>query len=92
MTARRDWRAGLSSIPLNADIEVAASGSGVEAGESDLQEPRLAPESFGEKSRDLDFESDDARGIARVRFDKRRATFSIAGPRSSRGSWRDNSD
>ena len=74
------------------DIEVAASGSGVEAGESDLKEPWLAPESFGEKSRDLDFESDDAGGIAWVGLDKRRATFGIATPQQLARLLGDNSD
>ena len=63
-----------------SDVEVAPSGGRIETRKTDLQEPRRPLKPFGKYSRDLDFEPNDARRIARVGFDKRGATFRIAAP------------
>src|SRR5690606_33675435 len=62
------------------DVEVAAGGGGVEAGEADLDELRDAPEAVGQEAGDLDVEADDPRRVTRVRLDEGGTPLRIAAP------------
>ncbi len=61
-----------------SDVEVAALDGRIEGGEPDLHEPRRAAEARREQCRDIHFEADHARRIARIGLHERRPAFGVA--------------
>ena len=78
----REARAASRAVfdAAQADVEVAARRSRIDAREANLDEARRAPKRGCQQLCDVDVEPDDARRIVRIRLDERRAAFGIAAP------------